>query len=377
MKIVHVIPTLDRGGAEHVLCRLIENRPSHEDEHEVICLLHKGPLADRLEKRKVKVQAVGLKSFIALPGDFFRLVRMLRKAKPDLVHTWMYHADLLGGLASKLSGSPPVIWSIRQSNFPPEGMRLFTRLAAWLSARLSKRLPDLIVANSVAGKKFHAGLGYISEKIVVVPNGIDVDKFQPDPEAREEICSELELDDSALFVGMFGRFHPQKDHQTFIQAASRLSKKQTSVHFLLCGKNINKNNKTLQKWVEQTNLQNKIHLLGERSNMPRLHSALDLAVSSSAFAEGTSNTILEAMACAVPCVVTDIGDNPLLVDDRFVVPPENPTRLAETMDNILALPKSESDKIGKKNRKSIEEKFSMVEMVNRFHKLYRTLAGQT
>jgi glycosyltransferase involved in cell wall biosynthesis len=375
MKIVHIIPVLERGGAEHVLCRLIENRPSPEYEHEVICLRNKGPLAERLEKRGVKVQAVGLKSFIALPGAFLRLVKMLRKAKPDLVQTWMYHADLFGGLAARLSGSPPVIWSIRQSNFPPGGMRLFTRLAAWLSARLSNRLPDLIVANSVTGKNFHSGLGYDSEKIVVVPNGIDVDKFQPDPEAREEIRNELELDDSALFVGMFGRFHPQKDHQTFIRAALRLSKKQTNIHFLLCGRNVNENNKTLKKWIKQASLQKKIHLLGERSDMPSLHAALDLAVSSSSFAEGTSNTILEAMACAVPCVVTDIGDNPRLVDDRFVVPPENPNRLAETMEDILALPKSERDKIGKKNRKTIEENFSLAEMVGRFHELYRTPAG--
>ena len=212
--------------------------------------------------------------------------------------------------------------------------------------------------------------------MVVIPNGFDLAAFRPDPPARWSVRHELSIPAETPLIGLVGRFHPQKDHQTFVQAAAWLHTRLPETHFLLCGDGITWENPTLAAWIETAGLRPCFHLLGRRDDIPRLTAALDLASSSSAYGEGFSNVIGEAMACGVPCVVTDVGDAALLVGSTGrVVPPRTPQALAQEWYALLALEREGKEQLGRAARQRIEAHFSLPAIVARYEALYAALAS--
>ena len=227
----------------------------------------------------------------------------------------MYHADLIGGMAAKLAGGIPVTWGIRHCNLSREDNRWLTLQTVKACARMSGWLPVKIICNSEASRKAHVAVGYANEKMLVIHNGSDLATFKPDPAAREVIRKELEIPKDAPLIGLVGRFDPQKDHRTFVQAAALLLRERPDVHFLLCGDDVTWDNRQLARWIREAGISDRCHLLGHRDDVPRIMAALDIAASSSV-GESFANVIVEAMSCGVPCVVTDVGDSALIVDGR-------------------------------------------------------------
>lgn len=371
--ITHIITGLNTGGAETMLYKLLSNIDRTKFEPKVLSLTDIGSIGKKIEKLGISVKALDMKRGVPDPRYVFRLAAILKKEKPDLVQTWMYHADLIGGLAAKLVRNIPIVWNIRHSNLDPEGNKKTTILTAKACAKLSKTIPKKIICCSEASFKVHSELGYEEEKMIVIPNGFDLDDFKPDAEARYSVRRELSIPDDAAIIGMVARFDPQKDHKNLINAAGVLCKSNKNIHFILCGDGITNDNKQLAKWIQEHNLQVNFHLLGRRADIARITTAFDIA-SSSSYGEGFPNVVGEAMTCEVPCVVTNVGDSAYIVGDTgIVVPPKNPLAMAKAWEKLIKLPAEERKILGKLARKRIEDNFEINFIANQYMELYNQL----
>lgn len=371
--ITHIISGLNTGGAETMLYKLLSNIDRTKFELKVLSLTDIGSIGKKIEKLGISVKALDMKRGVPDPRYVFRLAAILKKEKPDLVQTWMYHADLIGGLAAKLVRNIPIVWNIRHSNLNPEGNKKTTILTAKACAKLSKTIPKKIICCSEASFKVHSELGYEEEKMIVIPNGFDLDAFKPDTEARYSVRRELRIPDDATIIGMVARFDPQKDHKNLIDAAGVLCRSNKNIHFILCGDRITNDNKQLAKWIQEHNLQVNFHLLGLRAGIARITTAFDIA-SSSSYGEGFPNVVGEAMSCEVPCVVTNVGDSAYIVGiTGIVVPPKNPLAMAKAWEKLIKLPVEEIKILGKLARKRIEDNFEISSVVNQYEVLYNKI----
>jgi glycosyltransferase involved in cell wall biosynthesis len=299
----------------------------------------------------------------------WRLVLFLRRERPTILQTWLYHADLLGLLAAKLARVPVVAWNVRCTN-----LRAQRGAAIRILARLSV-CPQAVLVNSVAGRRFHESQGYHPRNWIHIPNGFDLEEFRPDPHARLKLRQELQLPEEALLIGLIARIDPLKDHTNFLQAADLLLQKYPRVHFVNVGFGADRQNRKLRCELEARGLSDRVHLLGERSDISHVMAALDILASSSS-AEGFPNVVGEAMACGVPCVVTDVGDAALLVGDTGkVVPPRNPEALANAWAELIDLGPDGRRRLGEAARQRINEHFNLDTIVQHYERCYDELAA--
>jgi glycosyltransferase involved in cell wall biosynthesis len=374
LKIVIVITGLATGGAEIMLLKLLERLDDRFSLH-VISLAPLGEIGPQIQAQGIPVESLGMRPGVPSPMAFIRLVRRLRALKPDVVHTWMYHADLLGGLAARLAGIGAIGWCIRHSNLDRDKTKASTRAVVAACAWISGRVPDRILCCSEVARKIHVDVGYAADKMVVVPNGFDLSRFQPDPRARAAVRSELNLAADTRLVGLIGRFNPQKNHAGFFQAAGLLHRRLPTVRFLLAGKGIDEGNGELVRAMESAGIRSVTHLLGLRSDISRLMAALDVLASSS-FGEAFPNVLGEAMACGVPCAVTDVGDSAYIVGDTGkVVLAEDMAGLAAAMESLLLLSPVERQALGLRARSRVAENFEIGQVVKRYEAFYEDLAA--
>lgn len=377
LKVCHIISGLNVGGAEIMLRNLVERQRAAGTDAEVISLGDYGPLADSISALDVPVHALGIRPKAPNPIKVVQLIAWLRRIGPDVVHTWMYHSDLLGGIAAKAAGKVPVLWHIHHSNLVHGKDKNTTLLIARICARLSRVLPSRVACCSQASVRIHSDIGYAPEKLTFLPNGIDVSRYRPDRAVASEVREELGVPAHMPLIGLIGRFHPQKDHRTFIDAAALLVRKTQSARFVLCGDGITWQNAELTAWIDDAGLREKFLLLGTRSDIPRLLQCLQIATLSSAFGEAFSLTLLEAMACGVPCVVTNVGDSAYIVGDAgIVVPPGDAAALAGGWARILEMSDCRRQALGLDGRRRVVENFDLDRITVRFDKLYQNIVSE-
>jgi len=242
---------------------------------------------------------------------------------------------------------------------------------------LLSRFPAKIIFVSRAGQLHHEPLGYSLEKSCVIPNGIDVTEFVPSMAARLSVRSELGLPENAFLIGLVGRYHPMKDHLTFLRAAALLSRLHPEVHFVLIGRKVDRENQRLCQWIKEFGLERQTHLLGERHDMPRLAAALDVFSLTSYYGESFPNVIGEAMACAVPCVVTDVGGTAWIIGNTGrVVPPRDPGALATAWREMIHLGPEGRLASGREARSRVIERFTLQAVVARYAALYQNVLAR-
>ncbi len=375
--VVHLITSLHVGGAQMHLYKTLSRFNPQRFDSTVISLVKPGKVGEMLSRQGIRVLTLGMAKGKPSLAGFWRLRGFLKQLQPRLVQTHLYHADLLGLLAGKCARVPHIFWNIRQSNMDFSRYRRTTALTVKLCALLSKYV-DKILVNSQAGLIYHADLGYDRTRMVVVPNGFDADHFRPHPASYASVREELKIPGKARLIGTIARFDPQKDHDTFFHAARMVSDREPNAYFLLAGHGLLSDNPAVRLLLEGSGLSpSRVFLLGERSDMPRLMAALDIFVSSSAFGEGFANAIGEAMACGVPCVVTDVGDSALIVGETgVVVPPQKPERLAQGILQLLHLGPEAYQTRSASARRRLLHNFDLAAIVNRLESLYgETLSG--
>jgi glycosyltransferase involved in cell wall biosynthesis len=369
-RVVHVITGLEDGGAEAVLYALCANDKSHE--HCVVSLTGPGKYAALLQQVGVRVECLSMpRGRFTLRGAA-QLWRLLRGLRPDVVQTWMYHADLVGGVLAKLAGVPRVFWGIHHSTLGAGTSRRTTVAIARLNAWLSPWIPAGIVCCADSARRVHESLGYAVSKFTVIPNGYDLSRFHPDPVARARLRGEWCVQDQLPVVGMVSRFHPLKDHETLLRALGRVRQAGKDFRCVLVGNGLSSDNAQLAYMLEQNGLGDRALLLGQRADVPAIMSALDLHVLSSR-EEAFPNVLAEAMACGTPCITTDVGDAATIVGETgWVVPPGNAAELARAVDAALVA-RSDSESWPQRReaaRTSIERRFRLESMIGAYRALW-------
>jgi glycosyltransferase involved in cell wall biosynthesis len=372
LRLAHVITSLDVGGAERVLVRVARGLGARGFEQVVVSLKPPGAFAEDLRAAGIPIHSTGMAPDRVLVGSTLgagRLVGLLRRLRPEVVQTWMYHADVVGGVAARLSGIRRTYWNVRHADLPLEGYGRVTAGIARASVPLSRRVPERIVVNSVAGRDAHADRGYPPEKMVVVPNGVPVPSVGG--ATRDRVRAQLRIPPDGVIVTHVGRFHEQKDHPGLLRAAATVCRSHPEVVFVLCGTAVTPANQALSTLVRTHGLDGKVRLLGARDDVDTIHAATDVAVCSSAYGESFPNAILEAMAAGVPVVTTDVGDCAHIVGGTGrVVPPRDPEALAGAIGAFVAAGAERRRAQGRRARHRVEERFSLERMVERYAALY-------
>ncbi|MBT4430731.1 MAG: glycosyltransferase [Nitrospinaceae bacterium] len=367
--VLHLITELGNGGAERMLYGLVRASDKKKISHVVVSMVNEGDIAEKIKILNIPYYTLDMKPGKPSIGSMVKLIRLLRRIRPNAIQTWLYHADLMGLVAGKISGIKRILWNIRCSDVDfsqySRSLSALVHVLAWLS-----KIPDLIVINSEAGVLAHRRRGYRPKDWRVIPNGFDLNEFAPNSEARQILFRKLEIPDESMLVGMVARFDPLKDHHTFLRAAGEIGREISDVRYVLIGKDVTNENKILMEIIKEEHLEGKIFLLGEQNEIPKFMAGLDMLVSSS-YSEGFSNVIGEAMASGVPCVVTDAGDSAFLVGDTgFVVEPKNPMALADAMRKLIKKGYLNNRKLGEDARNRIQKMFSMQLIVDKYEGLY-------
>ncbi len=371
MNITLIITNLDAGGAEAMLLKLLQHIDRKNFTPTVVSLVGLGVIGPKIVNLGIPVYALGMKpGGIPNPFVILRLTALLHKLKPDIVHTWMYHADLIGGISARLAGCQQVVWGIRHCNLSKSENKLSTLLVVKVCSVLSSWLPKYILSCSYRAKDVHASVGYSSEKMHVIPNGFDLSRFIPDLTARSSVREELGLPVEAQLVGLIARFDSQKNHMGFIEAAAVLQSQLPKTHFLLVGTDINQENTELTAAINEKGLQKCMHLLGRRDDIPRLMASLDVLASSS-HGEAFPNVLGEALSCGVPCVVTDVGDSLEIVGGAGrVVSAGDMKGLASGLLEILSLDTITKAELSKMARGRVLQNYEIKHITNLYEEFY-------
>lgn len=376
MNVVHIIVGLNVGGAECMLKRLIESHQGNAAyRHTVISLTDIGKIGRQLQTLGVDVRALHMHSALDIPRVLWQLVRLIRASGPELVQTWMYHADLLGGLAARIAGNRNVIWGIRTTDVQAAGKRATTmiRLAcAWLS----RWVPHTIVCAAEASRLAHVAAGYDAARMVVVSNGFDLSRLVATADRPAVLRAQCRIDATEVVIGIIGWFNPAKDHKNFVRAAGLVAQKYPHVRFLMVGRGLDAGNAELASEIAQTGHAGRFVLLAERGDVPVCLAAMNIFCLSSR-TEGFPNVVGEAMAMGLPCVVTDVGDAAMLVADTgIVVPKEDPIRLAHGLEYLVVMAPDSRRLLGQKARERIHAEFTMELARDRFEEIYQRVAGK-
>jgi asparagine synthase (glutamine-hydrolysing) len=380
-KVLHVITGLGVGGAEVMLYNLVSRSPSDRCDHTVVSLMETGPIGRKIEQTGITVRSLGMRGGAVAPlhngRRLAKLAALVRREAPDVIQTWMYHANLLGGAAARLGGGVPVVWGVHHTESHPDGTKPLTRWTIRACAFSSRWLPDRIVCCSQATHRVHVDQGYPAETMLVIPNGFDTNSFKPDPEARRAVRQELEIPDRARVIGAVGRFHPQKDFQNLTRAAAILRTTFPDAYFVMCGNDLTESNRDLARFIDEAGVdRRRWRLLGRRDDLHRVDASFDVLALSSAFGEALPMVLGEAMACGVPCVATDVGDSGLIVGDTgLIVPPRDAPALAEALRAMLVLPDDDLRRRGLAARRWIEDHYGLPFVVDQYEKLYEQIGS--
>jgi len=370
---LHIITSLNIGGAESMLHRLIKFKPELIDSTIVVSLTDDGKIGLMLKDMGVTVISLEMRNWFSILSVIFKLKKIIQKEKPKIIHTWMYHANLLGGIAALMANNKNIIWSIRRSNLK-YSESISTFFVMKIGALLSNIIPRKIVSVAESGVKNHEKYGYKKNKMIVIPNGFDLIKLKRDLLQRKIIRRKLDIFDDQLIIGSVGRFHDSKDYESLVASAPAVIRKFKNIKYMLIGRDIDSKNFTLMNWIAKTGYSSHFLLLGEINDVAKYMSAMDIFCLSS-ITEGFPNVVGEAMSMALPCVVTDVGDIKKLVGDTaIIVEPSNKQMLSQGLCEMLSHNTVKRNKIGLKGRQKVEGEFPLSLICKKYYDLYASMS---
>jgi glycosyltransferase involved in cell wall biosynthesis len=340
--------------------------------------MDEGKYASLLNDIGVEVHCLNMKPSRLSFGGIIKLYKIIKKTKPNVVQTWMYHADLIGGLVARISGVHNVVWGVRHTTLVKGESKYTTILIARINAFLSYFIPKKIIYCALKSRVVQESLGFKRSIGLVVPNGYNINDFQPSQAGRSRFRKELFIEDDVFLIGHVGRFDPLKDHQNLIKAIAKLDCYDKKFKVVLVGSNLDTSNNELIKIINKYDLIDKFILLGKRTDIPVVMNGFDLFVLSSS-SEGFPNVVCEAMASGTPCVTTDVGDAAFIVGDTgWVVPPKDPQSLANAIRLALDEKHLRNEQwIERKteSRNRIVDNFSIEKMVVNYQKVWSLNEG--
>ena len=358
MKVLHVITTLNDGGAEGSLFRLCKF--DFNNKHLVVSLLYGGKYESKFSDIDVPVFSLRLNTIQGIIMSFKKFRGILDAYRPDIVQTWLYHADLFGGVSAYILGYRSIFWNIRNFNTSPKALKLSTRIIVKINSMLSHFIPAYIISVSREATKHHSALGFKKDKFINIPNGYDFRYLEYISEDLKSLKSS-----SNFLIGLVARFDPQKDHFNLLKALQILKNSNLDFHCILVGQGMNRNNLKILKVISDLKLEDHVTLLGRRDDVQGIMQILDLHVLSS-LGEAFPNVLVEAMGNRTPCVSTNVGDSGFIIGDLgWVVEPENPEQLARAIAEAYRLYKDDLhgwERLREEARESVIQRFSVENM---------------
>lgn len=375
LRILHVITGLEIGGAEIMLVQLVERWQKEGHSNHVVSLLPGGRLVGRLQSAGAEVTELGLRRGYLPSSKAWRLREVFRAFRPDITQGWMYHANLAAQVGRLMACNRlPLFWTIHFTPSESKGLSRLTKLVIHASA-LSSLLTTGIIYCSSASASQHEALGYARRKTRIIPNGIDTDRFKPDPLARRRLTAALGLPIDRPIVGHFARFDPMKNHFGLLRAVATLRMLGASVHLLLAGSGVDQRNIQLQRAITEFGLQEHVTLLGERDDIESLMPGLDLFVLPSSYGEAFPLVLGEAMAAGVPAVATDLGDCRWIIGDcGSVIGADRPEELVAVIRHQLTLDEAQRATIVAMARRRVIQEFSLTAVSKRYIDHYNAAA---
>lgn len=372
MKVLFLCRVLDYGGAENQLVSLAKKLSERGIETGIAVHYSGGGLEDELKGSKVAIFPLNKQGRWDILRLYRELVRVVSNEKPDILHPYLADSNALSVLVRHFSPKLKIVWGVRSSYVDFDRYDWLTKALFAMTCRLS-RWADLIIVNSHAGRVFHQRRGYPSEKMVVIPNGIDTGRFAPDPDAGARVRREWNLSENENLIGLVGRLDPIKDHPTFLEAAALTLKHRDDVRFVCVGEGKSPYKEELQRMAEHLRIGDRVLFAGLRKDIRAVYNSFDIATLTS-LGEGFPNVIGEAMACGIPCVVTDAGDSERIVGNTgIVVPPGDPLALAQGWQRILGMRLEEKADLGKQARDRIVASFGTEVFVDRTEETLRSV----
>lgn len=354
--------SLGYGGAEAQLVRLALGLHARGYRVQVLVFYGGGPLEERLAAAGVPVLALGKRSRWDLLFFFARLRRCVRRLRPRVLYSFLGSSNVFAALLRPGVPQTRVVWSVRSSNVDLGRYgrvdRWQFRIEAWLS-----RIPHRIVVNSRAGLEHAARHGFHRAGMRVVYNGIDTALFRRDEEKRRAMRRAWGIPEGQRLIGLVGRLDPMKGHAVFLRAAAGLVQGGQPVHFVCVGDGSAGFSNQLRRLCAALGIAAKVDWRAAQGDAAAVFNALDVCTSAS-LSEGFSNVIGEAMACEVPCVVTDVGDSAHIVGDAgIVIPPADPAALTAAWQQLLAAPPAALRERGARARARILAEFPLEKMI--------------
>lgn len=361
MRIIYVINSLAIGGAEFSLLKLV-NKLKGDNELIIVTLLNSPSyISESIEKEGVKVIPLGLnlKNFVF---KFFKLVRIFRKEKPDVVHTWLYMSDLIGGLCAKLAFVPRIYWGIHNTYLHRDKVPFLTRFVVNLNGLLSHVIPNKVISCSHVAIDIHCKKGYDKSKFVFIPNGVDIN----DPNFLKEVnnsqlISELGIKKDDFVIGYIARYDVLKNHKGFLQSCQKIFNHDLMRNFkvLLVGEGLTNENLEIRDLLIKYSLQENVLLLGYRSDVSRIISILDISVLFS-WGEAFPNVIIESMIYNKPFLASNVGDCKFIIGDGgSIVESGDTEELAKELSNYINMDKDSLKEIGNKAKNRVLSHFTM------------------
>ena len=369
MKILIIIDSLEVGGAEVFLEDLTEQLIQRH-EIEIVTLSSIGVIGNRMIRSGIKVTNFHFNSSILPFRQFLLLYQHIHQTKPDIVHTWMYFSNFLGGIAAFLARVKNILWSIHNFNISKGFLKKRTIFILKISAYLAYLIPKKIIFCSEESLKAHHKIRYPKNKLEFIPNAIDVRKFIFSYQDRTHVRSELKISQESMCIGMIGRYDPVKNQAGFIEAASLILNQKPDTYFFIAGRGVDTNNKTLINLITSRGLENNFFLLGERGDVNKLLCAMDIFVLPS-FGEAFPISLCEAMSCGIPCVASNVGDVKFILgNERLLIKPGDVRELTDKILEIISLTYPEREVIGSELKKRVKEKFTIESVSRTYSKLY-------
>ncbi len=360
IKIIHIINNLSTGGAEKMLFNLVSCANINRFDIVVFSLQGKGELSIEIEKLGIPIFYFDIFRKRDFVLKFLKLILAIIKLKPDLVQTWLYQSNIIGGVATMIGSSSKIIWSLHATILKPGLTKKSTKFIIKLSSILSGFIPDKIICCSQSSYNDHKVIGFKENKMLVIPNGTNLTTFNTSNKNKLNLINRLKLGEEIKFIGMVGRYHHMKRHDIFFHAAKIISDKYAFIHFIICGSRINNSNQELMELINLFDIGPKIHLLDNVSDMNSLYPTLIILTVTSSYGEAFPLSICEAMACKIPVISTDVGDSRYIINNKdMIIPINEPMLLAEKWEKVILLDTKSRNKIGEKNRARIKKLFDI------------------
>jgi glycosyltransferase involved in cell wall biosynthesis len=359
MKILFLARSLHVGGAERQLVALARGLRTRGHDVRVAVFKRGGAFDAEIESASIPLDSLEKRGRWDLAHFASALVRLVRSHSPDVVHSYLDVPNVVAALLAPLFGPTKIVWGVRASYLDFSRYNWLARVSHYAQAPLA-RVPDLAIVNSLVGMRELAAFGIARDRIAVVPNGIDTERFAPSAEGRARLRREWGIAEDELLAGIVARFDPMKNHETFLRAAAMVAGRLSRARFVCIGGGEEPYESELRALAHALGLDPLLRWAGARSDVAAVDSALDLAVSSSSYGEGFPNSVAEAMSCGTPCVVTDVGDSAVIVGDAgLVVPARRPDLLAGAILEAMG----RLDELRPRTRPRIESLFSLQRLI--------------